>query len=104
MICPISKRFLRHPSLNSPPSSRLVSPGCRAYPVYNGRVSLALAGFGYRHPRGASPADKYIAYRNAMRKFAEACGTNGTKPDVLALDAFFLMRSKLSEKKPVKKE
>ena len=26
MICPISKRFLRHPSLNSPPSSRLVSP------------------------------------------------------------------------------
>jgi hypothetical protein len=65
---------------------------------------MALAAFGYKHPRGASPADKYFAYRNAMGKFAEACGTNGTKPNVLGLDAFFLMHSKLSEKKPVRKK
>ena len=72
------------------------------WPVYNGRVSTALAGFGYKHPRGASPADKYLAYRNTMKRFAEACGANGTKPDALALDAFFLMRSTL-ETKRVKK-
>ena len=40
MICPISKRFLRHPSLNSPPSSRLVSPGCRAYPAGSGKAGI----------------------------------------------------------------
>ena len=73
------------------------------WPVYNQRVSVALAAFGYKHPRGASPAERYIAYRNAMAGFAAACGTNGTKPDALALDAFFLMRSKLSEKPGKKK-
>ncbi len=40
MICPISKRFLRHPSLNSPPSSRLVSPSCRAYLAGSGKASI----------------------------------------------------------------
>lgn len=73
------------------------------WPVYNGRASTALAGFGYKHPRGASPAEKYLAYRNIMKKFTEACRTNGTAPDALALDAFILMRSKVSEKKQVKK-
>ena len=73
------------------------------WPVYNGRVPLALAKFGYRHPRCATTAEKYLAYRNIMKRFAEACGTNGTRPDVLALDAFILMRSKLSDKKKAKK-
>jgi HKD family nuclease len=74
------------------------------WPVYNRRVSVALAGFGYKHPRGASPAEKYIAYRDVMRRFAGACGTKSTKPDALALDAFFLMRSRRVEKKHVIKK
>jgi len=36
MIYRISKRFLGHPSLNSPPSSSLVSPSCRASPAGSG--------------------------------------------------------------------
>ena len=40
MICPISKRFLRYLSFNPPPSSRLVSPSCRAYPAGSGKASI----------------------------------------------------------------
>jgi len=48
--------------------------------------------------RGAGVAGKYLAYRNAMKKFVEACQPNGSgRIDALALDAFFYMRSKLSE-------
>jgi len=39
-ICTISKRFHGHLSLNSPPSSRLVSPGCRAYPAGSGKARI----------------------------------------------------------------
>ena len=68
------------------------------WPVYNSRVASALEAFGYKHPYGAAPADKYLAYRNAMRKFAEACGDDRSgRPDALALDAFFYMRSKLQK-------
>lgn len=68
------------------------------WPVYNSPVAKALAEFGYRPPRGAGVAGKYLAYRNAMKKFVEACQPNGSgRIDALALDAFFYMRSKLSE-------
>jgi hypothetical protein len=40
VICPIPQRFLGHFSLNFPPSSRLVSPGCRAYPAGSGKASI----------------------------------------------------------------
>ena len=40
MICPIPQRFLGHFSLNFPPSSRLVSPGCRAYPAGSGKARI----------------------------------------------------------------
>jgi hypothetical protein len=49
MICPISKRSHRHPSLNSPPSSRLVSPSCRAYPAGNGKASICRSMLPNRH-------------------------------------------------------
>lgn len=70
------------------------------WPVYNSRVAVALADFGYKHPHRATTADKYVAYRNLMQKFAEACAENGkAKPNALALDAFFYMRSEQVKKK-----
>lgn len=42
MIHPASKQFLGHPSLNSPPRSRLVSPSCRACPAGSGKASNCL--------------------------------------------------------------
>ena len=38
--CFVFKRFLGHLSLNSPPSSRLVSPGCRAYPAGSSKARI----------------------------------------------------------------
>jgi hypothetical protein len=67
--------------------------------VYNSRVALALADFGYKHPHGATTADKYTAYRNIIEKFAEACADKGSpRPDAFALDAFFFMRSQIRKK------
>ena len=59
MICPISKRSLRHPSLNSPPSSRLVSPSLPSLPGWQ-RQSLYL-------PQHASKqAPRQVALRHAL--------------------------------------
>jgi hypothetical protein len=68
------------------------------WPVYNSRVAYSLTRFGYQSPRGAGVAGKYLAYRNAMRKFVDACQSKGyAKIDALALDAFFYEQSKLSK-------
>jgi hypothetical protein len=40
IICPISKLFIKYPFLNSPPFSRLVSPGCRVYPTGSGKAFI----------------------------------------------------------------
>lgn len=75
------------------------------WPVYNSRAALALADFGYKHPHGATTADKYLAYRNIMQKFAEACAEKGlAKPDALALDSFIFMRSQQIKKKAKRKK
>jgi HKD family nuclease len=68
------------------------------WPVYNSRVAKALMRFGYQSPRGAGAAGKYLAYRNAMRKFVDACQSKDyAKIDALALDAFFYEQSKLGK-------
>ena len=70
------------------------------WPVYNSRVAEALAEFGYKPPHGAGVAGKYLAYRNAMKEFIDACQSNDYgKIDALALDAFFYMRSRLKQRK-----
>jgi hypothetical protein len=75
------------------------------WPVYNSRAALALADFGYKHPHRATTADKYVAYRNIMQKFAEACAEKGlAKPDALALDSFIFMRSQQIKKKAKRKK
>jgi HKD family nuclease len=53
--------------------------------VYNTPVDVALREFGYRPPRGATPAEKFIAFTQMMDKFKSATGL----PDAYALDAFF---------------
>jgi HKD family nuclease len=64
------------------------------WPVYNSRVAAALADFGYRAPRGAGPDGRYIAFRNAMKKFMAACKERGLRNvDAISLDAFFFDRS-----------
>jgi HKD family nuclease len=64
------------------------------WPVYNSRVAIALAAFGYKAPRGAGRDGRYIAFRNAMVKFMAACKQRGLlNVDAISLDAFFLERS-----------
>lgn len=61
------------------------------WPVYNTRVALVLADFGYKHPYGATTAGKYVAYRNMMQKFAEACAERGFanhREAIAAIDFF----------------
>jgi len=43
MTCLISNPFHGHLPLNSPPSSRLVSPACQAYPAGSGKPSIRRA-------------------------------------------------------------
>jgi HKD family nuclease len=53
--------------------------------VYNSPVADALRRFGYVPRRGASPAAKFIAFKEMMETFKSATGL----PDAYALDAFF---------------
>jgi HKD family nuclease len=59
-----------------------------SWPVFNKRVEHVLDGFGYRAARGASTTNRYLAYRNLMKKFSDSCGHKNM--DAFALDAFFL--------------
>jgi HKD family nuclease len=61
----------------------------KRWPVYNAKVEGVLSKYGYEIPRGLTSAQKYVAYAELMRKFAEATGAS----DVYALDRFFLHRS-----------
>ena len=54
--------------------------------VYNRPVADVLKRFGYVPPRGASPAEKFIAFTQMMEKFKLATGLK----DAYALDAFML--------------
>jgi HKD family nuclease len=72
----------------------------KTWPLFNNRVQEVLDDFGYPKPRGFSKAESYLAYRQAMQKFMEAC--NGGKQrglDALALDCFFLHRATQIEAK-----
>ena len=65
------------------------------WPVYNSRVSDVLKDLGYSPTRGADEADRYLAYRNVMKKFMNSCAELGCRPiDAWALDGFFLAESK----------
>jgi hypothetical protein len=104
MICPISKRFLRHPSLNSPPSSRLVSPACRAYPAdsdkaYIRRSMLANTVRGdVAQDRDVAPSSKLNDRRHTARmESLRTSESNETKynrrqrlPHVVATNRAFL--------------
>lgn len=57
----------------------------RKWAVYNRPVAEALKEFGYVAPRGASPAEKFMAFTQMMDTFKAATGL----PDAYALDAFF---------------
>jgi HKD family nuclease len=56
----------------------------RRWAVYNSPVADALKKFGYVPPRGASPAEKFIAFTKMMETFKTATGLK----DAYALDAF----------------
>ena len=65
------------------------------WPVYNSRVAKALADFGYKAPHGVGADGRYIAFRNAMKRFMDACKRRGlSHVDAISLDAFFYDRSK----------
>jgi HKD family nuclease len=64
------------------------------WPVYNSRVALAMADFGYTAPRGIGVDGRYIVFRNTMKKFMAACKERGLQHvDAISLDAFFYDRS-----------
>jgi hypothetical protein len=65
------------------------------WPVYNSRVAKTLADFGYKAPHGAGADGRYLAFRNSMKKFMDACKLRGVlHVDAISLDAFFYDRSK----------
>jgi HKD family nuclease len=57
----------------------------RTWAVYNTPVSSTLKRFGYVHPRGASPAERFMAFNRMMYNFKSETGLQ----DAYALDAFF---------------
>jgi hypothetical protein len=68
--------------------------------LFNSRVQRVLDDFGYPKLRGFSKAEGYLAYKQTIQKFMEACngGVQGGF-DALALDCFFLHRSSQVEAK-----
>jgi hypothetical protein len=70
----------------------------KTWPLFNNRVQGVLDDFGYPKPRGFSAAEQYLAYKEAMEKFLDACKDEvHGELDALALDAFFLYRSRRVE-------
>lgn len=62
----------------------------QTWPVFNNKVAKALRSFQYQAAHGTGVAAKYLAYRDLMNEFAEACKAKGcSSVDALALDAFF---------------
>jgi hypothetical protein len=65
------------------------------WPVYNSRVAKTLADFGYKAPYGVGADGRYIAFRNTMKRFMDACKSRGlSHVDAISLDAFFYDRSR----------
>ena len=72
----------------------------KTWPLFNNRVRRVLDDFGYEKPRGFKKAEEYIAYKQAMQKFMDACKEQVEEElDALALDCFFLHRSAQVEAK-----
>jgi HKD family nuclease len=71
----------------------------KTWPLFNKRVQRVLDDFGYPKPRGSNATEQYRAYREAMERFMDACEDAQVGLDALALDCFFLHRSKDIEKK-----
>ncbi len=69
-------------------SKILASLEPKRWPVWNKPVKEALAEFGYRSPRGASPGQKYAAFADIMARFMSDVGAK----DMLALDCFFIWK------------
>ena len=64
-------------------------------PVYNSRVAKTIADFGYKAPHGVGADGRYIAFRNTMKRFMDACKRRGlSHVDAISLDAFFYDRSR----------
>jgi hypothetical protein len=62
----------------------------QTWPVFNNKIAKALRSFQYQAAHRTGVAAKYLAYRDLMKEFAEACKTQGCSSiDALALDAFF---------------
>lgn len=62
----------------------------QTWPVFNNKIAKALRSFQYQAAHRTGVAAKYLAYRDLMKEFAEACKTQGySSIDALALDAFF---------------
>ena len=75
----------------------------KTWPLFNKRVQRVLDDFGYPKPRGFSTAEQYLAYKEAMEKFVDACKDKAhIELDALALDCFFLHRAKHVEGKQSK--
>jgi HKD family nuclease len=74
----------------------------KTWPLFNKRVQLVLNDFGYPKPHGFSTTDQYLAYREAMQKFMNACSDGHGELDALALDCFFLHHSRYVEKQQAK--
>ena len=65
------------------------------WPVYNSRVAKTIADFGYKAPHGVGADGRYIAFRNTMKRFMDACKRRGlSHVDAISLDAFFYDRSR----------
>ena len=77
----------------------------QTWPLFNNRVQRVLKDFGYPKPRGFKKAEQYLAYKKAMEKFMDACnGRVRARFDALALDCFFLHRSRYAEAKANKRK
>ena len=67
----------------------------KEWPVYNGRVEIALDEYGYHVARTGDAAEKYLAFKKAMLEFMK----DADIPDVVALDCFFNFTFQKSQKK-----
>lgn len=71
----------------------------KTWPLFNNRVQGVLDDFGYSKPRGFNATEQYLAYREAMEKFMDACKYGHGGLDALALDCFILHHWRAVERK-----
>jgi hypothetical protein len=62
----------------------------KIWPLFNNRVQGVLDDFGYPKPRGFSTAEQYLAYKEAMEKFMDACKDAGWTTGRSGVGLFFL--------------